>query len=182
MKLVEKIHVNENILQRKFELRIAKDGLGISKQSSGPFEQANVEMIDEEEECLIVEHLHHFGWEDDTAKQDESLLNDVDLIMYRMNAHRDINILTQTETKPAPIVVHCSAGIGRTGTIVAIFNMIEAIQYTCNNMQDLVTSLASNLYMQNTYPDIINDPLRISIFGCVRKLREQRMLMVKKEE
>jgi len=36
--------------------------------------------------------------------------------------------------------------------------------------------------MKTNYPDILNEPLRISVFSCVRKLREQRMSMVKIHE
>lgn len=62
--------------------------------------------------------------------------------------------------------------------------MLEAIVYTAdpNNYDDLKKTLANNIYMKENYPDIIKHPLRISIFGCVRKLREQRMRMVKKFE
>ncbi len=36
--------------------------------------------------------------------------------------------------------------------------------------------------MQENYPEIVAHPARISVFGCVRKIREQRMRMVKKFE
>lgn len=86
------------------------------------------------------------------------------------------------ENQLPPIVVHCSAGIGRTGTLIAIFNILEAVVYTAdsNNYEDIKESLAQNNYMKESYPDVINHPLRVSVFGCVRKLREQRMRMVKK--
>ena len=80
-----------------------------------------------------------------------------------------------------PIVVHCSAGIGRTGTLIALFNIIESLLYTVDeqNYQDVSTSLLTNEYMIKNFKQVIHHPLRISVFGCVRKLREQRMNMVK---
>lgn len=35
-------------------------------------------------------------------------------------------------TVAAPVLIHCSAGIGRTGTLVAIYNIIESLKYTMN--------------------------------------------------
>jgi protein tyrosine phosphatase len=48
------------------------------------------------------------------------------------------------------VVVHCSAGVGRTGVIIAIFNLILQIK----------------------------SQKAISVFGTVRKMREQRWGMV----
>ena len=81
---------------------------------------------------------------------------------------------------PKPLLVHCSAGIGRTGTLIAIFNIIESLLYSAVHYNELKSSLVDNSYMEANYPSA--DPLRVSVFGCVRKLREQRMLMVKKVE
>lgn len=60
------------------------------------------------------------------------------------------------------IVFHCSAGIGRTGTIIAIYNIIESLRILIGKANE-------------TPPT--SEP-RISIFGVVRRLREQRYCMV----
>jgi receptor-type tyrosine-protein phosphatase gamma len=57
------------------------------------------------------------------------------------------------------IVFHCSAGIGRTGTMLAIYNIIESLKILLENPSD-------------------DNAPRISIFGVVRRLREQRYCMV----
>lgn len=83
-----------------------------------------------------------------------------------------------------PIVVHCSAGSGRTGTLIALYNMIEAIKFSLN------PTIFEKLRNQEYYkivPNMLKEtvenksPLRVSIFGCVRKLREQRVCMVKEQ-
>lgn len=51
------------------------------------------------------------------------------------------------------VVVHCSAGIGRTGTYIALMLLIESINYQMQTLKEAP---------------------RISIFGTVRRLREQR--------
>ena len=63
------------------------------------------------------------------------------------------------------IVVHCSAGIGRTGTIIALFFLTQHMQiYRKNYESDL--------------PPKQKKKYRLSIFGMVRRLREQRWGMV----
>ena len=47
------------------------------------------------------------------------------------------------------VLVHCSAGIGRTGTMIALYTVIEQIKFQ-------------------------GEPALVSVFGVVRRLREQR--------
>jgi receptor-type tyrosine-protein phosphatase gamma len=64
-----------------------------------------------------------------------------------------------------PIMVHCSAGVGRSGTVVAIHNIAQIIK----------------AYRQKvaTHP---GTKANISIFSVVRRLREQRISMVQTKE
>lgn len=59
------------------------------------------------------------------------------------------------------MLVHCSAGIGRTGTYIALMLMIESINYQAK---------------------VLKEQPRTSIFSTVRRLREQRYNMVTQEE
>ena len=53
---------------------------------------------------------------------DEEHFEDVDNMIKRVKKHR------QSTDKPSPVVVHCSAGIGRTGTFIALYAILESIE------------------------------------------------------
>ena len=79
--------------------------------------------------------------------------------------------------KPAPIVVHCSAGIGRTGTVIAIYAIIESIDKLHQSLDEL-ERMEIDESILDAYP--LFRRVRVSVFGAVRKMREQRWNMVKK--
>lgn len=72
-----------------------------------------------------------------------------------------ISQIDDDERNKSKVVVHCSAGIGRTGTLIAIYNLVSTIQHYIDT--------------KNTKKG------RISVFATVRRLREQRYHMVHNE-
>ena len=119
-----------------------------------------------------MEHLHHEGWVDDTAPDEDFLHEDINTIISYMEKYRVIKGSVPTpesgvsmESNPSefsphstrmskgttsdlrplvssgPIVIHCSAGIGRTGTLCAIFNIIESIKYTMRFYGDILETM-----------------------------------------
>jgi len=109
-------------------------------------------------EKMNLEHYQWLGWPDcgvPESKSYETLLMFVKMIVK----HKKFN------TKP--IIIHCSAGIGRTGTLIAITNLAIIIKY--------VTDMAVN------DPGIL-EKIQLSVFSIVRRMREQRSGMVQTYE
>jgi len=84
----------------------------------------------------------------------------MDSILARIKEHRK---------SLKPVVVHCSAGIGRTGTLIAISAIIESVEWSLEN-KDLLDKVEYDDEIKKRYTNI-NKP-RISVFGAVRKMRE----------
>jgi protein tyrosine phosphatase len=59
-----------------------------------------------------------------------------------------------------PIVVHCSAGVGRTGTFISMYSLYKEIKNQIDNKEK---------------------EIQFNIFNLVRKIKEMRILMVQTE-
>ena len=97
----------------------------------------------------IITQIQYIGWpEHGIPKLNEAYDSFINIIDFIIKNHNK-----------SPVIVHCSAGVGRTGTFLSIFNIVHEIIY--NKRQDLI---------------------KFSIFNTVRKLKEFRMLLVQNEE
>ena len=67
-------------------------------------------------EIRRVTHLQTKKWADLTAPEDTRIMLDM------VQAIRNIS---HAKDNPEPILVHCSAGVGRTGTFIAVYKLIE---------------------------------------------------------
>ena len=93
---------------------------------------------------LEIRQIHINCWPDHGMPQDQNLAFEIVDTMINY-----IKIERESENK-SPIVVHCSAGVGRTGTVIATSVIILCMEYLKK----------------------LNKPLIMNVFNVVRKLRE----------
>mgnify|MGYP002626245928 CR=1 FL=1 len=96
-----------------------------------------------------VKQMHIICWPDHGMPSDQKLAREI------MNSMINYIRAERSENK-SPIVVHCSAGVGRTGTVIAIYEIVLCLEYLKK----------------------FNKPLVMNVFNVVRKLREQRYSLV----
>ena len=103
---------------------------------------------------LILCHMHIFSWPDHSLPP----ISNSTFLMEEIIKYIDKE--TENQNK-SPVVIHCSAGVGRTGTVIAIYNIIKCLKFLKKN--------------KCTQPFI-------NVFNVVRKLREQRYALVTDKE
>ena len=74
--------------------------------------------------AVEVSQLQTIKWADLTAPDDTKILRDL--------VHQAMELNT---SERVPIVVHCSAGVGRTGTFIAVFKLVK--DYLNSNVRAL---------------------------------------------
>ncbi|CAI2364949.1 unnamed protein product [Moneuplotes crassus] len=102
----------------------------------------------------IFTHYNMLSWPDFGTPEENEYTIIEDIVAK-------IQEIEDNEKSKEKIIVHCSAGIGRTGTLIAIYNCVCTIEH----------------YIKT---DNIKNG-KLSIFAVVRRLREQRFHMVHNE-
>jgi receptor-type tyrosine-protein phosphatase zeta len=105
-------------------------------------------------EYKSLSHLHGSAWPDQDAPEIKDEFTSIDIIIHSIKTKRLMN-------PNCKIAIHCSAGIGRTGVLLGIFNMVVGLE-------ELI-----ELDIQNN-----TNNSRVSVFGTARRLREQRWGMI----
>lgn len=95
--------------------------------------------------------LQYTCWEDHSAPNKNSYNKIIDLIEF-------IKIYNNNQ----PVIVHCSAGVGRSGTFISLYNLYNIIMKQIN--------------------DVNTNEIKFSIMNIVRQLKEMRLHLVENEK
>ncbi|XP_072746407.1 receptor-type tyrosine-protein phosphatase H-like isoform X2 [Anoplolepis gracilipes] len=99
-------------------------------------------VLQKENKKRNITHLHFKDWPDHDVPEDfDAMINFCQIMRRNISANKDF------------IVVHCSAGIGRTGTLIAIDILLQHLR----------------------------DNRKLDVFGIVYRLRHHRINMVQRE-
>ena len=103
-----------------------------------------------------IKQIHYGGWPDHEIPKDIQAVYGNILFMFNIVD----NIIKQTPN--CPICVHCSAGVGRTGTFIALYNIYRDILHQLEDKK--------------------SKRISFSLMNLVRKLKEMRLYLVENEK
>ncbi|GAB1604726.1 receptor-type tyrosine-protein phosphatase C-like [Argonauta hians] len=112
-------------------------------------------IVNLDDEIRTVKHLHFLNWPDFTASIDPTVLIN---FITTIRSH-----ITQT-----PILIHCSAGVGRTGTLIAIDYMLQYVRD--HNIDDDIDIFSFVYQMRENRSQMVqNQGQYLLINNCTRK-------------
>ena len=97
-----------------------------------------------------VYHINFLDWIDHSVPNLEKTFEGFMSIFY----------LISIKKEDKPLIVHCSAGVGRTGTFIAIYLLYNQINDQLKNNSDVI---------------------KFNVFNTVRQLKEMSVFLVKNE-
>ncbi|CAD8117298.1 unnamed protein product [Paramecium sonneborni] len=119
-----------------------------------------VKLTQDQEEKTVIQ-IQWCGWPDQGVPSP----SDFDVMRELLN------MIHEKLMSDQKVVFHCSAGVGRTGTLIALANLMILLNAYKQHIGEDNSKLEEN-------PELY----RVSIFGIVRRLREQRWGMVHTSE
>ena len=130
---------------KKFEIIIQNE------QNHGSYVVREIKLINLlNKEERVVNQIHFIGWPDHGIPE----YKDGKVFQAFSEMNKFVDKFNDGEK---PIIVHCSAGVGRTGTFVSMYLLEKEIEKQINDKSPII---------------------RINIFNLVRKIKEMRIYMV----
>lgn len=191
--IVECVGVREQERTQIRELRIWK-GADENEEGEEPKEKREEDATNETErvgEARTVWHFLFLGWPDHdipvSPRDQSALLELIKLSRFRMQSEKEKHGRDEAETDEKtvpPRIVHCSAGVGRTGTFIALDHLLHELK---DGKFDCLADVDQKNEENDKDADNDNDGMEYSkdrdddpVFETVKRLREQRMLLVGK--
>ena len=145
----------QNIQNIQNEIKIKVNQIYIEKYEDYDIRTLKLELNNDKR---TITHLHYKKWPDKGVPDINSFITFEEIIkkVDQKNKEKDDN---EKENEFHPIVVHCSAGVGRTGTFISMFCLYKEIKMA---------------QIDNGNGNII----QFNILNLVRKMKEMRLHMV----
>ncbi|XP_063404716.1 receptor-type tyrosine-protein phosphatase eta-like [Mytilus trossulus] len=104
-----------------------------------------------------IKHYNYLSWPDmGTPKTSSNMINFVDTVRKEIQPNMN-----------GPIIVHCSAGVGRTGTFIVMDILMQEIRSKCTHVDIFGTVLNMRNYRLNM---VQTEDQYVFIHNCVRDL------------
>ena len=105
---------------------------------------------------IEVSQLQTIKWADLTAPDDTKILRDL--------VHKAMEL---NSSEKDPVVVHCSAGVGRTGTFIAVFKLVK--DYTNSRIRALDFKKTVLEMRKSRMKMVQKKEQYVYIFKCIRE-------------
>jgi len=115
-------------------------------------------LVHHEEQTQSVIQLQIICWPDHDQPDKVRGYDTMDIVISYIAEYRSRNA-------ESPVLIHCSAGLGRTGCLIGIYNIVKSLHMM-------------KVYNKNCKEEEKKVEPFFSVFNIVRKLREQRNGMV----
>lgn len=149
--LEETDFLKDQIIERKMKITI----------NNSTNESSENEKVDH-----FVSQYHVICWPDHSIPNNDFCYSLIETILHLVD--RNFN-----ESNISPVAIHCSAGVGRTGTLIAIYSCYFILKRQLDFIYMKQKSETEEETMKKE-----DSVIYLSIFTTLRKLREQRYLFV----
>jgi protein tyrosine phosphatase len=116
--------------------------------------ERSFELTDKEGNVRNITQLNFTGWPDHGVPNIDNVFDTFTDMIKRVKEHLDLYKDT------SPVIVHCSAGVGRTGTFMSMYTLTQEI----------------NKQLEGQPKSSVT--VKFNVWNTVRHLKEQRILSV----